>query len=183
MAGPFWKNAMYDIKIFYFFNNLAGHSAVLNALIVFLADYLQYFLGALFLLLLFFSAYSKKEKLKIFWIAAISVAVARLGIVSLIRFFYHRPRPFLTLPVHQLIADNEYSFPSGHAAFFFAMAMAIYFYNKKWGAWFFAAAVLITAARVAAGVHYPTDILGGAIVGVLTAWAVFYFSKKWKTKQ
>lgn len=169
-----------DIKIFYFFNNLAGHSAAFDSLIVFLADYLEYFLITFFILLLFLSAYSKKEKIRIFWVTALSAAIARLGIINLIRFFYHRPRPFLTLPVRQLIAENEYSFPSGHAAFFFAMAMAIYFYNKKWGAWFFAAAVLITIARIVAGVHYPSDILGGAVIGALTAWAVFYFSKKFE---
>ena len=73
---------------------------------------------------------------------------------------------------------SNYSFPSGHAALFFAMAMVIYFYNKKWGLWFFGAAILMGLSRIIAGVHYPTDILGGAIIGTLTAWAVFYFAKK-----
>ena len=167
-----------DVKIFYFFNNLAGRWPVFDALVIFIADYLQYFLIIAFLFVLFFSTYKKKEKIKIFLVTAISAAIARLGFVSLIRVFYHRPRPFLTLPVYQLIADNSFSFPSGHAAFFFAMAMAIYFYNKKWGAWFFIAAFLISVARVIAGVHYPTDILAGAVIGVLIALMVkiYYYA-------
>ena len=56
--------------------------------------------------------------------------------------------------------------------------MAIYFYNKKWGIVFFVAAILMALARIVAGVHYPLDILGGAAVGILSAYAVFYFAKK-----
>lgn len=167
-----------DVKIFYFFNNLAGQWPVLDQLFVFFGYYFPYFLAAAFLLILYFFKYSNRERWQMFLTVAISTIVARFGVVSFIRLFYQRPRPFLEYPVHQLIAKNEFSFPSGHAAFFFAMAVAIYFYNKKWGAWFFAGAVLISLARVAAGIHYPTDILAGAIIGILTAWAVFYFVKK-----
>ena len=171
-----------DIKIFYLLNNLAGKFPVFDALVIFLADYFQYFLIIFFLWFLFFSAYSRREKIRIFLVTAISVIISRLGIVTLIRLFYHRPRPFMVYQVHQLTAENQYSFPSGHAAFFFAMAAAIYLYNKKWGAGFFAAAILMTVSRITAGVHYPTDILGGAIVGMASAYAVFYLVKKWERK-
>lgn len=168
-----------DIKIFYLFNNLAGKSWFFDSSVIFFADYLEYFVAAFFIAVLFSSAFYK-EKLKVFLIAVTSVVLSRFIITEIIRFFYHRLRPFLTLPVHQLIADNEYSFPSGHAAFFFALATAVYFYNKKWGLAFFAAAILMTLARVVAGVHYPSDILGGAIIGILSAWVVFYFAKKYE---
>ena len=82
-----------------------------------------------------------------------------------------------------MVAENHCSFPSGHAAFFFALAMAVYFYNKKWGTWFFATAILITVARVIAGVHYPPDILGGAVIGIMVAYIVFYFAERTKSKK
>ena len=85
--------------------------------------------------------------------------------------------------VKQLVSENHCSFPSGHAAFFFALAMAVYFFNKKWGLVFFSAAILMTIARVISGVHYPTDILGGAVIGVATAYIVFYFAEKIKPKE
>lgn len=166
-----------DIRIFYFFNDLAGQSRFFDALVVFLAEYLQYFLIVAFLLLVYFSGYAKKEKLRMVWVATISILVARLGVTELIRFFYHRPRPFVARQAYQLISEHAWSFPSGHSAFFFAMATAIYVYNKKWGVGFFLAALLMNISRVIAGVHYPSDIAGGMIVGIVSAYAVFCFAR------
>lgn len=178
-----------DIKLLYFLNNFTGKSQIFDILNVFLAVYLQYFLVAVFILLLYFSADARRKKLYIFWVTTISIIVARLGITEIIRFFYHRPRPFLTFPVSKLLSngwfysDTEWSFPSGHSAFFFAMATAIYLHNKKWGVWFFVAAILMNISRIVVGVHYPSDILGGAIVGVAVGYLVVYFGKKWKPKE
>lgn len=171
-----------DIKLFHFLNNLVGQSHVFDALIIFFASYLQYFLIAIFFAFLYFSAYLKREKLHIFFITAFSVIVSRFGITELIRFFYHRPRPFITdSNVQYLVSDNSWSFPSGHSAFFFAMAMAIYLYNKKWGIGFFIATLLMNLSRIIAGVHYPSDILGGAIVGIMIAYAIINLKIKiWK---
>ena len=166
-----------DIKLFYFFNNLAGQSRIFDGLVVFLAEYLQYFLIAVFLLFLFFSGYAKQKKFRLFWITIVSTIIARFGVTEFIRFFYHRPRPFVTYQVRQLLFENEWSFPSGHSAFFFAMATAIYLYNKKWGIGFFIAAILISISRIVAGVHYPSDIIGGAIIGLTVAYIVFYITK------
>ena len=167
----------------YFFNNLTGKSQVFDFLTVFLASYLQYFLIAAFLLLLYFSVYSRREKLTIFWVTTTSVIVARLGVTEIIRFFYHRPRPFLAYQLYPLISESGWSFPSGHSTFFFAMATAIYLYNKKWGIGFFIAALLMNISRIVAGVHYLSDILGGMIIGILTAYIVFYFAERKKTKE
>ncbi len=172
-----------DINLFYFFNNLAEQSRIFDAIVIFLAGYFQYLLVAIFLMFLFFSGYAKPEKLRIFWVTVISVIVARFGVTELIRFFYHRSRPFVTYQVHQLLPENGWSFPSGHSAFFFAMATAIYLYNKKWGVGFFLAAILMNISRIIAGVHYPTDIVGGAIVGMAVAYIVFYFAEKVKPKE
>lgn len=177
-----------DTKLFYFFNDFAGRHRILDALAVFFAEYLQYLAVAAFLLLLCFSVYSWRKKIRVFLVASVSAAVARLGITEIIRFFYQRPRPFVTLQVHKLLSngwfynDKEWSFPSGHSAFFFAMATVIYLYNKKWGVWFFVAAILINISRVVVGVHYPSDIFGGAIVGLLSGFAIFFIAEKSKTK-
>ena len=85
-----------DVKLLYFLYNFAGKSLLFDTLTVFLASYLQYFLVAIFLRLLYFSAYSKRKKLYLFWTTTISMMVAYLGITEIIRFFYHRPRPFIT---------------------------------------------------------------------------------------
>ncbi len=163
-----------DVNTFLLLNGLSG-SAIANSVIIFLAEYLAYILPVIFLIILYRARYSLREK---FFISATvfgSAVIARLGVVSIIRFFYHRPRPFLTYHLDPLFMENSFSFPSGHATFFFALAGAIYLYNKKWGAWFFIAAALMSIARVIAGVHYPSDIIGGMIFGVITVYLTFRY--------
>lgn len=167
-----------DLKLFFILNNLTGQSRVFDMLIIFLGAYFQYFLVIFLFLFLYFSKYSKQQKFRMFWVTIISTVIARFGIVEIIRFFYHRPRPFALHQIHQLLSENEWSFPSGHAAFFFAMATAIYLYNKKWGLYFFIGAIFMNISRIVAGVHYPSDIIGGMIVGVIVAYVVFYFAEK-----
>jgi len=50
--------------------------------------------------------------------------------------------------------------------------MVLFLYNKKFGYIFFIAAFLISLARVFGGIHYPLDILAGAIVGIFSGWLV-----------
>ncbi|MFA5998309.1 MAG: phosphatase PAP2 family protein [Candidatus Paceibacterota bacterium] len=170
-----------DTQLFYLLNNLAGQSAFFDELIVFLAAYLPYILIIVFLALVFFSQFQKREKLQVLLVTFGSSTIAYFGITETIRFFYHRPRVFTDLPVTQLLTSNEWSFPSGHATFFFAMATAIYLYNKKWGIGFFIAALGMGVSRVIAGIHYPSDIIGGALIGAAIASAIFYFTRAFRT--
>ena len=167
-----------DTQLFYFLNNLAGQSSLFDGVVVFLASYLPYLVVLTLLALVVFSQYQKREKWELLLVVGISAIVARFGVTELIRLFIHRPRPFLTMPVHQLLTDSAWSFPSGHATFFFAIATAVYLYNKKWGFWFFGAAILITVSRVIAGIHYPLDIIAGALIGAAVGYSVFYFIRK-----
>lgn len=167
-----------DIQLFHLLNGLVGQSFLLDRAIVFCASYLAYFVPPAFLVLLIFSGYSRREKFEMFFVVAAASVVARAGITELIRFFYHRPRPFSVLPTEQLITDNAWSFPSGHATFFFALATAIYLYNKKWGTGFFVAAAVMSLARVIAGVHYPSDVVGGAVIGAAVAYLVFTAARR-----
>jgi len=169
----------FDTQVFYLFNNLAGQSHVLDSTIVFFGNYFAYITVAAFIALVFFSQYSKLKKWEILVIAGTASIISRFGGVELIRAFIHRPRPFTVLPIHQLLTDSAWSFPSGHASFFFAMSTVIYLYNKKWGIGFFIASVLIGVARVAAGVHYPSDILGGAVLGVGVGYVTFHLFRKY----
>lgn len=174
--------AALDAKLLFFLNGLAGKSPLADAFFRFSAEYLQYALIACFFLFLFISGYSKQQKIKLFFTAFIAVAISRWLITELIRFFYYRPRPFIAHEISQLIAKNAAvgSFPSGHAAFYFALAAAVYFYNKKWSLAFLSGAILMSISRIIAGVHYPSDILGGAVIGIVSAYSVFYIADKLK---
>ncbi|MBI4068022.1 phosphatase PAP2 family protein [Candidatus Kaiserbacteria bacterium] len=169
----------WDYTLFFALNGLAGHSAVLDAIVIFFASILQYFLVAAFLWLLF--RQTKRGKLLFGWTMAIAIVVMRYGVIEAIRYFMHRPRPFLILSSHTLLsdgwfyADSSWSFPSSHAAIFFALAMVVYLHNKKWGAAFFVAAVLMGISRIVAGVHYPSDVIVGAGLGIVMALLAHYF--------
>jgi len=171
-----------NLKILFLLNSLAGHSKILDKLIIFLAAYSSYVLLSLLLILIYFSTYSRKKKIEILSVSFVSAFISRFGVTTIIRSLYHLPRPFILYSVHPLFIDNSWSFPSGHATFFFALAAALYWYNKKWGIIFFIATLLMTISRVIAGVHYPFDIAAGMIIGVAVAWAIFYLFKKWMIK-
>jgi membrane-associated phospholipid phosphatase len=83
-----------------------------------------------------------------------------------------RARPFVAHPSqsHLLIGrSTDPSFPSDHATGAFAIAVAIWMYDRTFGAVFLLLAVLVSFARVYVGTHYPGDVVGGAILGALVA--------------
>ena len=169
-----------DLFLFQQINQLAGKWAVLDGLGIFFAKYFQYFL--VFFLILFLVKNLKKYWFMVFG-AGVSAVLARLGITTLIRHFWQRPRPFINNNVNLIINySNEASFPSGHAAFFFAIATVVYFHNKKAGILFFAGALLISLGRIFVGIHWPSDIVAGAIVGVFSGWLIHKIFKKFLLK-
>ena len=166
-----WRSI--DHAIFFALNGFAGRTAIGDALIVFFAEYLAIMFGVIFLVYLLVSCASFGRKCEQFFVVIASMIIARFGITELIRFVYPRPRPFMTYQAHQLFAEHGYSFPSGHASLFFALSMVVFFYNKPLGLCFFAASILMGIGRVMAGVHYPSDIIGGTIVGMAVALATY----------
>jgi undecaprenyl-diphosphatase len=162
-------------QVFNYLNSFAGQSKIFDGIVIFFGQYLAYVLVAVFLIIVI-----KNKNWRLLVIAGVSVFLSRFVITELIRFFYFVPRPFMNNPaVHQLIFnETSGSFPSGHAAAFFALAMAVWFFSKRWSVFFFICAILMGIARVMAGVHWPIDILGGAIIGILSAWLICKISGK-----
>lgn len=163
-----------DLQMFMVLHTLAGQSKTMDMLIVFCGDYLAYILGIAFFAYLYFTNYSWRQKVEMFWVAVVAVVLSRGVITEVIRLFIHRLRPFAALQFTPLIQDSAWSFPSGHSTFFYSLSTVVFLYDRRWGAWFFVVTVIITFARVAAGVHYPSDILGGALIGVVSAYIGYY---------
>jgi len=170
---------MVDFFIFQQINKLAGRWVILDALGIFFAKYLGYFLiSFLFLFLI--------KNFKKYWpmvIQGFSAAIlARLGFTELIRFLWPRPRPFVENHINSLLTHPaSSSFPSGHAAFFFGLSTIVYFYNKKAGYLFFFASFLISISRVFVGIHWPSDILAGAAIGLFSGWLTILFFRKFSS--
>jgi undecaprenyl-diphosphatase len=141
-------------------------------LIVFCAKYVPYFMTAAAIFFIFYFFRDWKKKLLVFFTASLSVILSRGILTEVIRFLYARPRPFKVLGFEPLIGNGSPAFPSGHAAAFFALAAALFYFNRRWGFWFFVFAILNAFGRVVAGVHWPSDILGGVFLGLFSFWIV-----------
>ncbi|MFA5767520.1 MAG: phosphatase PAP2 family protein [Candidatus Paceibacterota bacterium] len=158
--------------IFQLINGLAGRYPVLDALGVFFAEYFGYLLALLTVIIL----WKSKGLIVRAFLAGI---VARFGFAEVIRLLWPHSRPFIDNDVNLLLThEATSSFPSGHTSFFFALAAVIYAYNKKAGVLFMAGSFLVSISRVFGGVHWPADILGGILVGLLSGWLVIKVFKK-----
>lgn len=101
---------------------------------------------------------------------AILAQIVANAIVKTNNLLYFRPRPFADLPVNMLFYEpTDSSMPSNPTAVGFAFATAVWMVNKRVGALFYALATLFAVSRVYCGVHYPLDIIGGAVVGSVGA--------------
>lgn len=163
----------FDFIIFQWLNGWALRYEWLDSLIIFAAEFLPYLLGIGFLCIIFLSRESLRERW--YWIAyGFGAAIlSRLIAVPLIRLWYHRPRPLTLDTTLVLLWEGSYSFPSGHAAFFFALSGILYAQNKRLGIVWLLASAVVGIARVIAGVHYPSDILAGALLGLGAAYLVY----------
>ncbi len=174
-----------DAFLFQYINGLVNQSKFLDIIAVFFAGYLQYGLGLILVVFLFFP---KKDRLKNRTMVVIGLLAAffsRFIVKTAIVLFYSRPRPFLILPeARKLLSvslnENFQSFPSGHAIFFFSLSAVLYCFNKKLGSWFFAASVVMVGARVFTGLHWLSDVLVGAVLGALVGWLAFRCYRRWR---
>ncbi len=175
----------FDITVFNFLNNFANHSAILDYGGIFFATYLQYMLGAILLHLMFYPREKRNINRPMVTVSLIAAILARLVVKTAILLIHGRPRPYVVIETaHKLIptsiAENFQSFPSGHTIFFFSLATVLYMFNKKLGVWFYVAALTMGIARIFVGVHWPTDIIGGIILGILVGLITMFGYRAYK---
>ena len=120
------------------------------------------------------------------WKLASASAVVAAGVALLanqaISHLWERPRPFTAHAAltHVLGArTTDPSFPSDHAAAAFAIAFAVLAFSRRAGAVFLAVAALVGLSRIALGMHYPSDVLAGLLVGLAAAALVTRAGRPW----
>lgn len=166
-----------DTTFFYAIYGLTGRYSTLDFLGVFSAKYLIMLEVAglvLFLAALYFLKKRWKGALAMLY-RAFAAATLAFGGNFLFSLFCMRPRPFYGLEGVESLIDIPFaskSMPSDHAAIAFAIAVSVMFTRPRLGALLVLCAVLISFGRVYAGVHFPSDVLVGAMVGTIWAFAV-----------
>jgi undecaprenyl-diphosphatase len=115
------------------------------------------------------------QRLRLACTAALGSAALGLLLNQVLAQLWFRDRPYVDHP-HSLVLftarSRDPSFPSDHATAAFAIAVAVFFFNRRLGAVFLSVASAIAFSRVLLAMHYPSDVLAGALTGTVAAIAV-----------
>jgi len=166
-------SAYYQLYSFSLANSFWGDTAY------FFAKYgiVIFFLSFIYLIL--------KRKINAFLCTLLAMGTA--GVIDLlITLFWSRPRPYmthhdlLTPALGELRVDPD-SFPSVHTYIVFAIAISIFLYgHRRLGTALFILALLVAVGRVATGLHYPSDIIGGALLGLSAGIVSYIIISRWE---
>ncbi|MEH6852745.1 Undecaprenyl-diphosphatase [Bacillus sp. 491mf] len=169
-----------NYTIFHWINNFAGSSALLDKVMIFITNSAPY-VTMILMFSLWFSNSQKEEAIRKQYTVlytALSVCIALLLNV-LIHALYNHPRPFVTYHVHKLVphaADS--SFVSDHAVLVFSIAFTMILRGEAWKNIALLWAILVGISRIYVGVHYPADIIGGAVLSFVTSALVVKYTNK-----
>lgn len=178
------KIKYYDYSIYKFLHSTIAGRPGLNEFYLFFAKYgvVLFFIAFIYLIM--------KRKIEAFICTFMAMAIA-MSADFIIMLFWQRPRPFIShgneilTPITQGLRVDSASFPSAHTYIAFAIATSIFLYgHKRLGVLLFLLALTIAISRVGAGLHYPSDIIGGALLGIASGIFAYIIvsssQKKWK---
>lgn len=162
-----------DDQVFLFVNSFAGKYPILDWVGIFFAE------AAVFVLCVISFLIVKKRI--VFFVQAFLLVTLVIGVHALIGTFFFRERPFQSHHVTQLIwqPPTMKSFPSDHAGIVFGVATLLFLSNRKWGYVAYSIAAGVALARIFVGVHYPSDVVTGALTGSCIAFGVSVFLQQY----
>jgi undecaprenyl-diphosphatase len=174
-ANPF------DTKLYHLINGLSGHNHLLDSIMIFFARDALEFYAALFIIAWFALPKRDIHSRHALVVAGLSGIVALL-INIVISHVWFRPRPFTVFQqgtYNELVSHSaDASFPSDHTSGSFGFAAGSWGHNNKFiSRTFTLIAIIVMFARVYVGVHYPTDVIGGMIVGIIAGKIMWMFSR------
>ena len=154
-----------DLTVFYFFNHTIS-TGFLDKFFSIITSVNNWYIAYLILLGIAFFKGGTKGKIAVITLIFLIIVTDQTG-YRLLKELFERVRPCNALPdvITPVGCAGGYSFPSNHALNNFAAAVLLLriFPRYKWI--FLITAMLVSISRIYLGVHYPSDVLGGAIIG------------------
>ena len=170
-----------DFTIASYLNDFSGKSDSIDSLLaIAISDYCIPVILALTLFYLWFAGTNNKERYT--FQRAVLSAIVSLGLANLfvlvINDYYYRERPFLAHDITLLFyAPTDSSFPANPAALSFALAFSIWLKVKITGRYLFVFSAIWCISRIYAGIFFPSDIVGGAVLGITASLTGSYLLK------
>ena len=165
----FWNKIRYwDYHIYKFLHGAIAGRPWLNESYLFFAKYgiVIIFLSSIYLI--------SRRRINAFIAAFLAMGLAAFVDLA-ITLIWKRQRPFIAhsneiiTPITKGLHVDIASFPSAHTYIAFAIATAVFLYgHKKLGTFLFLVALLVGIGRIGAGLHYPSDVVAGALLGILS---------------
>jgi undecaprenyl-diphosphatase len=152
-----------DLKLFQLINRISGRCSPIDQIMVFISNRIRFAYLLIIVYFLFKNRFNKMIAVNIFSSIFISLVTH-----FFIKLFFKRPRPFMKRHVGILIPSKmDSSFPSKHTILAFAASSSIMMFQRKLGTRMMWMSALTGFSRVWVGHHYPSDIMGSAILGSL----------------
>lgn len=172
----------WDSKLFIFLNNLGIEQ--FDSLWIFITKIESWIPLLIYFIALVFYFYGTKKGLVVFFFAAFTFTLA-LTLTNFTKEYFERLRPNNTEELSNLIRilqnPNSFSFFSGHASSSFGITTFLVLALRKFDKFIYLAylwPVLFVLSRIYVGVHYPTDILVGTMVGIGIAFFMYWICRK-----
>ncbi|MGF9988723.1 undecaprenyl-diphosphatase [Bacillus mycoides] len=170
--------SQFNIDIFRAINDLGKQYSFLNSAMIFLAEYMVYIL-CLIIIAYWFTG-SRKSRMMVIQAMVAFVIAEMIGKIA--GKFHLNYQPFAVLPDVNKLVDHavDNSFPSDHTILFFSIFFSFWLVRKKTGWLWLILAFCVAISRIWVGVHYPFDVVIGALIGCVSAlfsyWLVPKFS-------
>lgn len=173
-----------DLWLFHAVNSFCGQSYLLDQIVIFFAsnNFVKTIPFIVCVWILWLQPQSPRQRREIITATVVAVILALAITRGLANILPFRVRPYLAPDIgfqapiidynaRDVLRDSS-SFPSDHATFFFAMTTGLWFISRRLGALFGLFSLLIILQRIYLGFHFPSDILAGALIGILCVMLV-----------